>query len=112
MVIFFFSASLSFSSFASLLLSVDGIVSFFKKQAGPASVELKDEEHLQKFISDADASVVGELPFEFSVSDFCIYGQCHFSVMGIEKEKNSGCLIWIFLNTKIKIEIQGIFLPS
>lgn len=70
-----------FSSLASLLLSVDGIVSYFKKQAGPASVELKDEEHLQKFISDADASVVGEPPFEFSVIDFCVYGQCNFSVM-------------------------------
>lgn len=44
-----------------LLLSVDGIVSYFKKQAGPASVELKDEAAFHKFIEDEDASVVGEL---------------------------------------------------
>lgn len=41
--------------------SVDGIVSYFKKQAGPASVELKDEAAFHKFIEDEDASVVGEL---------------------------------------------------
>ncbi|XP_042352180.1 protein disulfide-isomerase A3 [Plectropomus leopardus] len=39
--------------------TADGIVSFLKKQAGPASVELKDEAALEKFISDQDASVVG-----------------------------------------------------
>ncbi|XP_061576706.1 protein disulfide-isomerase A3 [Cololabis saira] len=39
--------------------SADGIVGFLKKQAGPASVELKDAADLQKFISDQDASVVG-----------------------------------------------------
>ncbi|CAJ1055986.1 protein disulfide-isomerase A3 [Xyrichtys novacula] len=39
--------------------TADGIVSFLKKQAGPASVELKDEADLQKYIADQDASVVG-----------------------------------------------------
>ncbi|CAL1594853.1 unnamed protein product [Knipowitschia caucasica] len=39
--------------------SADGIVSFLKKQAGPASVELKSEDDLEKFISDQDASVIG-----------------------------------------------------
>ncbi|XP_020780594.1 protein disulfide-isomerase A3 [Boleophthalmus pectinirostris] len=39
--------------------SADGIVSFLKKQAGPASVELKSEEDLDKYISDQDASVIG-----------------------------------------------------
>ncbi|XP_068169947.1 protein disulfide-isomerase A3 [Antennarius striatus] len=39
--------------------SADGIVSYLKKQAGPASVLLKDDEQLQKFINDEDASVVG-----------------------------------------------------
>lgn len=47
-----------------LLLSADGIVSYFKKQAGPASVELKDEAAFHKFIEDEDASVVGELLLE------------------------------------------------
>lgn len=47
------------------LFSVDGIVSFLKKQAGPASVELKTDADLQKFTGDQDASVVGELLFEF-----------------------------------------------
>ncbi|KAK7880689.1 hypothetical protein WMY93_032687 [Mugilogobius chulae] len=37
----------------------DGIVSFLKKQAGPASVELKSAEDLDKFTSDQDASVIG-----------------------------------------------------
>uniref|UniRef100_A0AAQ6AQ43 protein disulfide-isomerase n=1 Tax=Amphiprion ocellaris TaxID=80972 RepID=A0AAQ6AQ43_AMPOC len=36
-----------------------GIVSFLKKQAGPASVELKEDAQLEKFIADQDASVVG-----------------------------------------------------
>lgn len=49
-------------------LSADGIVSFLKKQAGPASVELKADADLQKFITDQDASVVGELLFEFHES--------------------------------------------
>lgn len=39
--------------------TADGIVSFLKKQAGPASVELKTDEELGKFITDKDASVVG-----------------------------------------------------
>lgn len=51
------------SSSTLLLLSVDGIVSFLKKQAGPASVELKDDAAFQKFIADQDASVIGELLF-------------------------------------------------
>ncbi|XP_003967256.1 protein disulfide-isomerase A3 [Takifugu rubripes] len=37
----------------------DGIVSYFKKQVGPASVALAGEEELQKFISEKDSSVVG-----------------------------------------------------
>lgn len=41
-------------------MSADGIVAFFKKQVGPASVILTDEDQLQNFISDEDASVVGE----------------------------------------------------
>lgn len=43
------------------LSSLDGIVSYLKKQAGPASVELKTEQDFTKFVSDHDASVVGEL---------------------------------------------------
>ncbi|XP_061780820.1 protein disulfide-isomerase A3 [Nerophis lumbriciformis] len=39
--------------------TADGIVSFLKKQAGPASVELKTEAEFEKFIADKDASVVG-----------------------------------------------------
>ncbi|XP_049579194.1 protein disulfide-isomerase A3 [Syngnathus scovelli] len=39
--------------------SADGIVSFLKKQAGPASVELTTEADFEKFIADKDASVVG-----------------------------------------------------
>lgn len=39
--------------------TADGIVSFLKKQAGPASVELKTDADLKKFIEDQDASVVG-----------------------------------------------------
>uniref|UniRef100_A0A3Q3X2F3 Protein disulfide-isomerase n=1 Tax=Mola mola TaxID=94237 RepID=A0A3Q3X2F3_MOLML len=39
--------------------TADGIVSYFKKQAGPASVELHDDADFQKFVSDSDASVVG-----------------------------------------------------
>ena len=61
----------------SLLLSVDGIVSFLKKQAGPASVELKAEAELTKYIGDQDASVVGELLiliFFFPVTAFS-YGR-------------------------------------
>lgn len=42
------------------MVSVDGIVSYFKKQVGPASVALAGEEQLQKFISEKDSSVVGE----------------------------------------------------
>lgn len=50
------------------LFSVEGIVSYFKKQVGPASVELKDDAGLQAFISDKDGSVVGELLSEFNFS--------------------------------------------
>ncbi|XP_077373733.1 protein disulfide-isomerase A3 [Festucalex cinctus] len=39
--------------------SADGIVSFLKKQAGPASVEITTEEAFEKFIADKDAGVVG-----------------------------------------------------
>lgn len=39
---------------------VDGIVTFLKKQAGPASVEITTEAEFEKFIADKDASVVGE----------------------------------------------------
>lgn len=38
----------------------DGIVSHLKKQAGPASVELKSEADFEKYIGDRDATVVGE----------------------------------------------------
>lgn len=44
----------------SLLLFADGIVGFLKKQAGPASVVLKDNADLEKFLADQDASVVGK----------------------------------------------------
>lgn len=43
-----------------LLVSPDGIVAHFKKQVGPASVVLTDEDQFQKFISNEDASVIGE----------------------------------------------------
>lgn len=43
-----------------IVVPVDGIVSYFKKQVGPASVTLAGEEEFQKFISEKDASVVGE----------------------------------------------------
>ncbi|XP_063781946.1 protein disulfide-isomerase A3 [Pseudophryne corroboree] len=39
--------------------SADGIVSTIKKQAGPASVDLRSVEEFEKFTADADASVVG-----------------------------------------------------
>ncbi|XP_039628990.1 protein disulfide-isomerase A3 [Polypterus senegalus] len=39
--------------------SADGIVSHLKKQAGPASVELKTVADFEKFVGDKDASVVG-----------------------------------------------------
>ncbi|KAL7885609.1 hypothetical protein AOLI_G00059040 [Acnodon oligacanthus] len=39
--------------------TADGIVSHLKKQAGPASVDLKAVEDFEKFIGDRDASVVG-----------------------------------------------------
>ncbi len=64
-MVFMSSASLRLFFF---FLSADGIVSFLKKQAGPASVELKADADLQKFITDQDASVVGELLFEFHES--------------------------------------------
>ncbi|MBN3308912.1 PDIA3 isomerase, partial [Amia calva] len=39
--------------------TADGIVSHLKKQAGPASVEIKTAAELEKYIGDRDASVVG-----------------------------------------------------
>ncbi|KAE8618061.1 hypothetical protein XENTR_v10009261 [Xenopus tropicalis] len=39
--------------------TADGIVSTMKKQAGPASVDLRSVGEFEKFISDKDASVVG-----------------------------------------------------
>uniref|UniRef100_A0A8C7DBI1 Protein disulfide-isomerase n=1 Tax=Oncorhynchus kisutch TaxID=8019 RepID=A0A8C7DBI1_ONCKI len=39
--------------------NADGIVSHLKKQAGPASVELKTEADFTKYVGDRDASVVG-----------------------------------------------------
>uniref|UniRef100_A0A8C4THV5 Protein disulfide-isomerase n=1 Tax=Erpetoichthys calabaricus TaxID=27687 RepID=A0A8C4THV5_ERPCA len=39
--------------------TADGIVSHLKKQAGPASVELKTVADFEKFVGDKDASVVG-----------------------------------------------------
>uniref|UniRef100_A0A8D3DY99 Protein disulfide-isomerase n=1 Tax=Scophthalmus maximus TaxID=52904 RepID=A0A8D3DY99_SCOMX len=39
--------------------TADGIVSFLKKQAGPASVELKAEADFDKYVAEQDASVVG-----------------------------------------------------
>lgn len=51
-----------------LFLSQDGIVSFLKKQAGPASVELKTDADFEKFIGDQDASVVGEFCFSHFLS--------------------------------------------
>ncbi|KAJ8247491.1 hypothetical protein GJAV_G00247020 [Gymnothorax javanicus] len=39
--------------------TADGIVSHLKKQAGPASVEIKTAAELEKFVGDRDASVVG-----------------------------------------------------
>lgn len=54
-------SSLSFCILlTSLLLFADGIVGFLKKQAGPASVVLKDNADLEKFLADQDASVVGK----------------------------------------------------
>ena len=52
-------------SYCIYFLPVDGIVSFLKKQAGPASVELKDEADMVKFGSGPEAIVVGELTFGF-----------------------------------------------
>uniref|UniRef100_A0A8C5NUF4 Protein disulfide-isomerase n=1 Tax=Jaculus jaculus TaxID=51337 RepID=A0A8C5NUF4_JACJA len=46
--------------------SADGIVSHLKKQAGPTSVPLRNEEEFRKFISDKDASVVGFFKDVFS----------------------------------------------
>lgn len=39
--------------------TLHGLVSYLKKQAGPASVPPRTEEEFEKFISDKDASVVG-----------------------------------------------------
>uniref|UniRef100_A0A6Q2X6Y7 Protein disulfide-isomerase n=1 Tax=Esox lucius TaxID=8010 RepID=A0A6Q2X6Y7_ESOLU len=39
--------------------TADGIVSHLKKQAGPASVELKTEEDFTKYVGERDATVVG-----------------------------------------------------
>lgn len=54
---------------------LDGIVSHLKKQAGPASVELKSVAEFEKFIAERDASVVGEHIFLviFAQSSDCLY---------------------------------------
>uniref|UniRef100_A0A0E9XAJ8 Protein disulfide-isomerase n=1 Tax=Anguilla anguilla TaxID=7936 RepID=A0A0E9XAJ8_ANGAN len=39
--------------------TADGIVSHLKKQAGPASVEVKTVAEFEKFVGDRDASIVG-----------------------------------------------------
>ncbi|XP_064192780.1 protein disulfide-isomerase A3 [Anguilla rostrata] len=39
--------------------TADGIVSHLKKQAGPASVEIKTVAEFEKFVGDRDASIVG-----------------------------------------------------
>lgn len=39
---------------------LDGIVSTMKKQSGPASVALRSLDEFEKFVSDSDASVIGE----------------------------------------------------
>ncbi|KAJ7998373.1 hypothetical protein DPEC_G00222030 [Dallia pectoralis] len=39
--------------------TADGIVSHLKKQAGPASVELKSEEDFTKYVGERDATVTG-----------------------------------------------------
>lgn len=39
--------------------SADGIVTTMKKQSGPASVDLRSVEEFEKYINEADASVVG-----------------------------------------------------
>lgn len=51
---------------AVLVVSVDGIEAYFKKQVGPASLTLADEDQLQKLISNEDASVVGECLISYS----------------------------------------------
>lgn len=43
-----------------MLIFIDGIVSYMKKQAGPSSVALHSEAELDAFINGFDASVVGE----------------------------------------------------
>lgn len=43
-----------------IIIPLDGIVSHLKKQAGPASVEIKSVAEFEKFTGDRDASVVGE----------------------------------------------------
>lgn len=52
---------------------LDGIVSHLKKQAGPASVELKSEGEFEKYIGDRDASVVGEHIFCYFCSLLAFY---------------------------------------
>lgn len=44
-----------------MLIFIDGIVSYMKKQADPSSVALHSEAELEAFINVFDASVVGEL---------------------------------------------------
>lgn len=70
---FSFLVSDALSSFCiRLLMSLffitltDGIVSHLKKQAGPASVELKSQAEFEKFIGDRDASVVGKCCLVYS----------------------------------------------
>lgn len=66
---------------------LDGIVSHLKKQAGPASVELKSEEELTKFIGDRDASVVGEHGFSLFLLSLL--------------------LIFVFLKDSLKLKRNG-----
>lgn len=43
-----------------MVIFIDGIVSYMKKQAGPSSIALHSEAELDAFINGFDASVVGE----------------------------------------------------
>lgn len=55
--------------FKTVMIFIDGIVSYMKKQVGPSSVALHSEADLDAFINVFDSSVVGELcccPFFFN----------------------------------------------
>lgn len=53
------------------MISIDGIVSYMKKQTGPSSIALHTESELDTFINDFDASVVGELLYYYPYYDYC-----------------------------------------